>query len=138
MIGPRTIDNGPRTRKIIGLLFFLFLVHGPWSVVPSPARAQAPSLNLPPVPSETVVVIFKNVTRNDLFRVFTDALKQSKRVENFVMAKAQRGFIEYKGDFFGDSESFLTVMKEAVGDKLNIEMKPKAAGIELLVTSQSP
>ena len=80
----------------------------------------------------------KNVTRNDLFRVFIDALKQSKRVEHFAMARAQRNYIEYKGDLVGDGESFLTVMKEAVGDKLNIEMKPKAAGIELLVTSQSP
>ena len=54
------------------------------------------------------------------------------------MARAQRNYIEYKGDLVGDGESFLTVMKEAVGDKLNIEMKPKAAGIELLVTPQSP
>lgn len=114
----------------------LFLVLCPWSMVHGPVFAQAPSLNLPPVPSQPLTVIFKNVTRNDLFHVFTDALKQSKRVENFVMVKAQRGFIEYKGNLVGDGESLMEILKEAVGDKLTLEMKPKAAGLELIVTAQ--
>lgn len=138
MMGLWTMDRGPKTKSKKWILSIVFRVLGPLSLVLGPAFAQSPSLNLPPPPSQPLTVIVKNVTRNDLFRVFTDALKQSKRVENFVMVKGQRGFIEYKGDFFGDSESFLAVLKEAVGEKLMLEMKPKAAGLELLVTAQGP
>ncbi|MDP2600649.1 MAG: hypothetical protein Q8P84_07975 [Deltaproteobacteria bacterium] len=90
---------------------------------------------MPPPPSQPLTVIFKNVTRNDLFRVFTDALKQSKRVENFVMVKAQRGFMEYKGELVGDGEPLMEILKEAVGDKLKLESKPKPdGGLEIIVT----
>ena len=98
--------------------------------------AQGPSLNLPPTPSQPVTIIFKEVTHRDLFQLAFQTIKESKRTENLVMARAQRGYIEYKGDFFGDAASFLEMLHQAVAEKLKVEMKQKGGGLEILVTPQ--
>lgn len=100
-------------------------------------HAESPSLNLPAVPTLPITVIFKDVTRNDLFRLVIGAIQQSKRVDNFVMARAQRGYIEYKGELVGDNESFLAIVQQAVGDKLKVEIKSKSSNVELIVAPQS-
>ncbi|OGQ05711.1 MAG: hypothetical protein A3F82_05095 [Deltaproteobacteria bacterium RIFCSPLOWO2_12_FULL_44_12] len=101
------------------------------------AFAQAPSLNLPEMPKQSLTVIFKDITKHDQFKMVMQAIKQSKRVSPFVMKRAQRGYIEYEGKFFGESESFLEMINQAVLGKLRIDSKPKGGeGLEITVTSQ--
>ena len=99
--------------------------------------AQTPSLNLPPPPTQPLSVVFKNITKQDQFRLVLQALKKSKRVEQLVMARAERGFIEYKGRFFGEPDSLQQELQYSIEGKVNIEFKPKSdASLEILVTSE--
>ena len=116
----------------------LFLVLGLWSMVPSPSLAQSPSLNLPPVPTQSLTVVFKNVVHQDQVRLVLESLKSSKRTEVFVMKRAQRGMIEYGGRYFGEANSLLDLLQQSVQDKLKLESKQKSDGdLEITVTPQS-
>lgn len=99
--------------------------------------AQPPSLNLPALPTQPLTVVFKNVTQHNLFQSALDAFKKSKRVEQFVMFRAERSFIEYHGRYFGENDSLLQSLQGETGGKLNFELKPKSdGGLEILVTPQ--
>ncbi|MBI5299242.1 MAG: hypothetical protein HY877_02970 [Deltaproteobacteria bacterium] len=135
--GPWTMDYGLWTKNLARVLFFLFLVYGPWSMVCSPAFAQTPSLNLPALPTQPLTVVFKNITQHNLFQSALNALKKSKRVEQFVMVRAERGFVEYHGRYFGENDLLLQVLQTQTEGKLNFELKPKSDdGLEILITPQ--
>ena len=100
--------------------------------------AQGPSLNLPSPPTQPLTVVFKNVTQHDLFQTVIQTLKKSKRVDDLVMFRAERNFIEYHGSYFGDNDALLQTLQNASAGKLNFELKPKSGGgLEILVTPQS-
>ncbi|OGQ45452.1 MAG: hypothetical protein A3H42_02000 [Deltaproteobacteria bacterium RIFCSPLOWO2_02_FULL_46_8] len=98
--------------------------------------AQTPSLNLPDLPTQPLTVVFKNVTQHNLFQSALNALKKSKRVEHLVMVRAERGFIEYHGRYFGESDLLLQVLQSGTEGRLNFELKPKSdGGLEILITT---
>ena len=99
------------------------------------AYAQAPSLNLPPPPMQPLIILFKNITRQDQFRLVADAVKASKRVDDFMMKRAQRGLIEYDGRFFGEASQLMNELQQATAGKLKLESKTKPdGGLEIIIT----
>ncbi|MDO8528169.1 MAG: hypothetical protein Q7T03_10865 [Deltaproteobacteria bacterium] len=112
--------------------FFLLVL-----LVCSPVFAESPSIALPDVPTLPLTVVFKNITRQDQFQLVVQTLKQSKRVDPFVMKRAQRGLIEYEGRFFGESSTLMDALQQAVQEKFKVESKPKGDGLEILVTPQT-
>lgn len=106
------------------ILFLLLLV-------PGPVFAQEPAKQL--------TVIFKDVTQHDSVSLVTFTLKQTKRVNPFVMKKAQRGFIEYEGRYVGPEGELVEMLNIAIKDKLQMETKNLENGLEItLHSTQAP
>ena len=128
--------------KVQSLKFFSFkfwFCVFSFTLLVSSVVAQAPSLNLPEMPKQNLTVIFKDITKHDQFNLVIQALKQSKRVDPFVMTRAHRGYIEYEGKFFGESESLLETIQMSAEGGLKIDSKPKGKdGLEIVITAERP
>lgn len=106
-----------------------------------PAWAQTPPPNLAPseIPGKPLVVIFKDITRGDLFRLAEQALKGSQKVKPFVMRRAQRGLIEYEGLYAGEKTELIDLLAQAVSGKASIRSQSRGEeGLEILLTPYSP
>lgn len=127
---PRTTDHGPRTfKKGMNIWLSLLLVHGLWSLVPGPLFSQEAS--------QPLKVIFKDVTRQELFQLVNLTLKQSQKVNPFVMTRAQPGYFEYEGRFFGEQQELVDLLTQSVGEKLKIEARPTGLRFEITLSPQN-
>ncbi len=79
-------------------------------------------------------ILFKDITRFDDFNFIQQYLKQTKKVDTFVMSRAKRGLIEYQGDFSGSDEEFLETMKAAANGRFQIELQREEGGLTITLS----
>lgn len=102
-----------------------------------PALAQTPPPNLAPseIPSKPLTVIFKDITRGDLFRLVEQTLKENQKVKPFIMRRAQRGLIEYEGLYAGEKSELVDLLAQTLSGKFSIRSQSRGEeGLEIILT----
>lgn len=118
---------------------FLALLLSAVALAPalSQALAQTPPPNLAPseLPNKPLTVIFKEITRGDLFRLVEQTLKENQKVKPFVMRRAQRGLIEYEGLYAGEKSELVDLLAQAVSGKASLRSQSRGEeGLEITLT----
>ena len=99
------------------------------------AQTLPPNLALGEIPSKPLTVIFKDMTRGDLFRLVERTLKENQKVKPFIMRRAQRGLIEYEGLYSGEKSELIDLLAQAVSGKVSLRSQSKGEeGLEILIT----
>lgn len=81
-----------------------------------------------------LTITFKDIVKYDQFQLVNITLQQLRRVEPFVMIRAQRGQIVYEGEYIGDAESLIDSLRQSVGQQLKVDWKQTEERLEIVVT----
>lgn len=113
-------------------LVLAILVLLSWAVW---AQTLPPNLGPSEIPSKPLTVIFKDITRHELFRLVEQGLRQNQLVKPFVMRRAQRGLVEYEGLYAGEKGVLLDALGQTVAGRVAIQSRSKGEqGLEITIT----
>lgn len=83
-------------------------------------------------------ITLKGVIHFNDFNEIQQTLKQTKKVDSFVMTKGQKGSFEYEGDFQGTEEELMQVLQSAAGDRFSMESKLENEKLIVLMNPKLP
>ena len=83
-------------------------------------------------------ITFKDIVHFNDFNQIQQTLKQTKKLNSFVMTKGQKGSFDYEGDFQGSQEELTQVLQRAVGDRFSMESKLENEKLIVLMNPKLP
>lgn len=95
------------------------MVHGP-------LLAQVPPLNLPPPPTQSFYVVLIGITDPSQFKLVREAVSTIPGVERLTLRRAQRGFLEMMGLYFGQWDELESQVEAKLGSAFRIEKKKRS------------